>query len=269
MVATLTREALSASGISYAIGGVRILDDVELRVQVGEMVGVVGPNGAGKTTLLRALSGLVRARGMVVLQDHALVDLDEDAVARLAARVPQAMVSDNAFVAEEVVLMGRTPHLGRWQWETAHDRAVAAGAMRATATAHFANRLVADLSGGERQRVFVARALAQEAPILLLDEPTANLDIGHQVQTLALVRRLLTDGMCAIAAIHDLELASRFCDRIVLLHEGRVLDQGTPGDVLTPANLRAAYGVKALVERHPHVPGLRITVLESIGATTE
>ena len=202
---------------------VTILDGITLRIGPGEMVGLVGPNGSGKTTLLRAVAGLVPSEGQVTLDGLDLERLDARGVALRAARVPQSTSLDPnlGLFADDVVLTGRSPHLGRFAWETPHDRAVADQAMRATTTAHLVERLAAELSGGERQRVFVARALAQEPRLLLLDEPTANLDLGHQIRVFELVRGLANAGkVAALAAIHDLEHAARFCTRLVLLHRG-------------------------------------------------
>lgn len=256
-----TAVALEVEHLSYEVDGARLIEDVALRVRRGELLGLVGPNGAGKSTLLRAVSGLVPAQGQVWLDSTQLAELDARGIARILARVPQSTAPDGGFSVEELVLTGRTPHLGRFQWETPVDRAIARQAMTATHTRRFEDRLVAGLSGGERQRVMLARALAQQPSVLLLDEPTANLDLAHQVRVFDLVRTLVQAGLAAVAAIHDLELASRYCDRLLLLHGGRVLAEGPPSEVLTPAYLQAAFGVQALVEPNRHGAGLRVTVL--------
>jgi iron complex transport system ATP-binding protein len=204
----------------------------------------------------------------VWLVDAVLDTLSARDVARRAARVPQSAALDTrlGLFAEEVVLAGRSPHIGRWGWETAADRAIAANAMGTTRTAELAERLAAELSGGELQRVYLARALAQQPRVLLLDEPTANLDLAHQVRVLDLVRKLTRDsGVAALAAIHDVELATRFCDRLLMLHRGRVVADGAPEAVLTAERLREVYGVRAIVEPNQHAPGLRVTVLEALG----
>jgi iron complex transport system ATP-binding protein len=257
-------DVLAVEGLRVRFDGTTVLDGVCLRVAPGELVGLVGPNGSGKTTLLRAVSGLVASEGRVVLSGVELLQLDARGVARRVARVPQSTAVDAGLgmLAEEVVLTGRSPHLGRFRWETAHDRRVAADAMRVTTTDYLAERLAAELSGGERQRVFLARALAQQPCLLLLDEPTANLDLGHQVRVFELVRALADKGdIAAVAAIHDLEHAARFCTRLVLLHQGRIVADGPPSSVVTADRLREVYGVNAVVEPNPHTCGLRVTVL--------
>ena len=257
---------LSVAELCVRFDAVTILDHVNLTIERGEMVGLVGPNGSGKTTFLRAISGLVPADGEVVLDGVDLKKLDARGVAQRVAQVPQSTSLDAGLglLSEEVVLAGRAPHLGRFEWETAHDRAVAGRAMRLTGTAAYAERLAAELSGGERQRVFLARALAQEPRLLLLDEPTANLDLGHQVRVLEMVRGLVEGArVAALAAIHDLEHAARFCTRLVLLHQGRIVADGPPQSVLTPELLRRVYAVSAVVEPNPHTAGVRVTVLET------
>ena len=244
--------ALEAHELTYQVDAARLIDSVSLSATRGEFVGLIGPNGAGKSTLLRAVSGLLRAQeGAVSLEGRDLADLTAQEVARLLAQVPQTPPTTYGFTSAEVVLMGRYPHMGRFQVEREEDREVALDAMRFTETDSFANRPVATLSGGERQRVFIARALAQQPRILLLDEPTANLDIQHQLKVLELVGQLSSQGMTTIAAIHDLSLAARYCQRLVLMHNGRILADGAPEAVLTPANIEEAFGVCAIVYRDP------------------
>jgi iron complex transport system ATP-binding protein len=255
---------LSSSGLSYAIDGRAILRDVTLAVEPGQLLGLVGPNGSGKTTLLKSLTRLLQTEGVVTLDGRDLNQLGERAIAQKAARVPQSTSHDGGFTAEEIVLAGRAPHLGWLQPESPADHEIVADAMRVTATEPFADRPAAELSGGERQRVFLARAIAQQPQVMLLDEPTANLDVAHQLRVLDLVRQLTREGLAAIAAIHDLSLASRYCDALVLLHHGQVVAQGSPASVITPDNLAAVYGVRAVVERNPHAPGLTVSILEAL-----
>ena len=182
-------------------------------------------------------------------------------VAAGLALVPQIAPYTHGFTSFELVLMGRYPHLGRFEIEGREDNRIARDAMRQTDTEHFADRTLDTLSGGERQRVFVSRALAQQPRILLLDEPTSNLDVYHQLKVLDLVRQLVNDGLTAVAAIHDLHMAARYCDRLVLLSGGRVLAEGTPEEVLTPEAIESAFGVRCAVYREPVTGSLAISLI--------
>ena len=254
--------ALTARDIVYEVDGARLLDRVSLQARRGEFLGLIGPNGAGKTTLLRTISGLLRrTQGTVTLAGRDLDDMRPGEVARVIAHVAQGQGSTLGFTGMDLVLMGRYAHLSRFQVEGAEDRRIAMEAMRRTDTEEFAHRRTTTLSGGERQRLFIARALAQQPSILLLDEPTANLDIQHQLTTLELVCSLARHGMTAIAAMHDLSLAARYCDRLLLLHRGRVVAQGPAESVLTPANIRDTFGVEARVYRDPLTGALALSVL--------
>ena len=227
--------AIGAQGVFFQIEAKTLLDRVDLNAAHGQMVGLIGPNGAGKSTFLRAISGVLRVQsGNIHLDGADLRSLTSKEVAAGLAIVPQIVPYTHGFTAMELVLMGRYPHLGRFQIEGQGDERIARDAMRLTETEQFAERTLDTLSGGERQRVIVSRALAQQPRILLLDEPTSNLDVLHQLKVLGLVRQLVDDGLTAVAAIHDLNMASRFCDRLVLLQEGRVLSEGAPEEVLTP-----------------------------------
>jgi len=241
--------------VTYRPGGHEIiaLRDASLSLSAGDVVGLVGPNGSGKTTLIRVVTGVVRpAAGYVTIAGQDTQHIRQVELARLIAVVPQEPVLPPAFTALACVLMGRTPHLRLLQNERAGDFEAARRAMLATDTWSLADRLLGELSGGERQRVVVARSLAQETPILLLDEPTAHLDLGHQASVLDLMRRFARDeGKAVLAVVHDLTLAARYCDRLVMLRRGSVVATGTPGDVLTPARLRDVYGVTVDVFPHP------------------
>lgn len=253
---------IEAQQVNVALDGIPILSDIALALRTGELVGLIGPNGAGKTTLLRALGGLVRrSAGAIRLCGKPLEALSPREVARLVAYVPQGTTADFAFTVREVVLMGRSPHLGRFQLEGSKDQQIAEEAMRRLHVDHLAERLITTLSGGERQRVFIARALAQQPRVLLLDEPTANLDVKHQLDVLEMATHLADEeGLGIVAAIHDLNLAAHFCQRLVLLHRGRVLADDAPEAVLTPANLRRAFEVEAQVYRDPYTDVLRLSL---------
>lgn len=257
---------LKVSSVSRHVQGRAILDNFDLTIAPGECIGLVGPNGAGKTTLLRVLANLLAGTGGTVqLADRLLDQWSRRDIASQMAVVPQSGAnSDFRFSCAEVVRMGRYPHRGRWQSESARDREIADEAMEDTRTTAFAMRPITELSGGERQRVALARALAQTPRILLLDEPTASLDLSHQLQVLQLVRNLVrTKGMTVVVALHDLGLASRFCSRLVLMRQGRVVADGLPVEVLTPERLAEVYQVTALVEPDHELGGLLIRVLDA------
>lgn len=251
---------LLVDDISVSLAGTPILADVTASVDPGTLVGLVGPNGAGKTTLLRTITGAIDPTdGRVLLDDTPVHALSSRAASRHIASVPQQPNLDFEFTVREVVEMGRHPHRRRLGGSDAGADVVDHALERAQVV-DLADRAVTTLSGGERQRVLLARALAQDAPLLVLDEPTASLDVHHQIRTLGLVRDLVDDGRTAIAAIHDLDLASRYCDDLVLLADGTVQATGTPGEVLTPDRLRAAFGAATVVTRSPVTGTPTITV---------
>jgi len=265
MATTTTFPLLRAGDVTFGVNGTKILRRVSLALQPGEFVGLIGPNGAGKSTLLKVISGLWRgADGTLELLGRPLNDYQPKEAAQIIAHVPQFTLLDFAFTVREVVLMGRSPHLGRFQLEGPRDRAIADQAMRITNTLDLAGRFVNTLSGGERQRVLIARALAQQPQILLLDEPTSNLDIRHQLGVLELIRALAHDqGLGVLAAIHDLDSAARFCDRLVLLAQGAVVAEGRPADVLTADTLGRVFGVEIWVERDSRTGAPRLTPLRA------
>jgi iron complex transport system ATP-binding protein len=252
--------AIDVENLSIALGGVTVLDSVSTSVDEGQFVGLVGPNGAGKTTLLRAINGALSPdEGTVHVAGRAVADIDSRATSRLVATVPQSTAVSFDFSVRHVVAMGRTPHVGRFGTRTEADREAVEAAMDRTAVAELADRPVTDVSGGERQRVFLARALAQDTPVLLLDEPTSDLDVNHQVRTLNLVADLVAEGRTAVAAIHDLDLAARFCDELRLLYDGQVQAAGPPDSVLTDATVEAAFGARATVTAHPVTGSMSVT----------
>ena len=229
------------------------LRGVSFDLLAGEVLGLVGPNGSGKTTFIRAVTGVVApSAGSVRIAGQDLSSLPARELARVIAVVPQDPVLPPAFSALECVLMGRTPHLRLLQNEGERDVEIARRAMTATDTWPFADRRLGELSGGERQRVVIARALAQQTPVLLLDEPTTHLDIGHQASVLRLMRRLaLAEGKAVLAVVHDLTLAAQYCDRLVLLRSGSVARAGTPREVLDQRLLSEVYGAQVDVFPHP------------------
>jgi iron complex transport system ATP-binding protein len=230
-------------GVSVELGGNRVVDDVTASIAGGEWLALIGPNGAGKTTLLRAIARLVPFAGEIALDGRPMADLGRVELARLVAVVPQEPATPPWMTVAEYVLLGRTPHLGPLAKEGARDREAAARALARLDLLPFAARRLGTLSGGEKQRVVVARALAQEAPIVLLDEPTTALDIGHQQQALELLDGLRVEsGLTLVAAMHDLTLAAQYADRMLLLDAGRIAADGPPGEVLTETLIASHYG---------------------------
>jgi len=244
-----------------------VLKDLTFQIRAGEVLGVIGPNGSGKTSLLKLLARVLRpVEGTVRIFWRELAGLSQDEVARTVALVPQESQLLFPFTITEMVLMGRFPHqrgrgLAGFGWEGAEDLRRAQEAMRETDVAHLANRLITDVSGGERQRAVIARALTQEPKILLLDEPTAFLDLQHQLEICAILRRLNKErGLTVVLVSHDLNLASQYCDRLMLLDGGRVFRLGHPQEVIQPDVLETVYRCRVLVDRHP-ISGLpRVTL---------
>ena len=260
---------VTAEGLHYEVDAQTLLDGVDLNAEQRQLVGLIGPNGAGKTTLLRAIAGILSySEGVVLLEGADLKNATPRDIARALALVPQIAPYTQGFTALELVLMGRYPHMGRLQIEGKQDNIVARKAMRLTETERFSDRTLDTLSGGERQRIFVSRALAQQPRILLLDEPTSNLDILHQLKVISLVRRLVDGGLTAIAAIHDLQMAARYCDRLVLMKDGRVLAQGAPETVLTPDTIASSFGVKAAVYPDPATGSLALSLIGPVDEHT-
>ncbi len=249
--------ALQMEGVSFRYRTGRGVEGVTFQAAAGELLGIVGPNSAGKSTLLRLLSKVVApARGRILIEGRDIGQLSRMALARRVAVVPQGFHVAFPFLVAEVVLMGRYPHAAGGAWggapEGPRDRAVAQAALEATGIAAVLGRRMDELSGGERQLVSIARALAQEAPILLLDEPTAHLDLRHQgiVLDILLARHRAGQGTTILVS-HDLNLAAEHCDRLLLLAGGQVRAVGRPEEVITPTHLEPAYGCPVAVERHP------------------
>jgi len=245
-----------------------ILNGLTFDVKAGEILGIVGPNGSGKTSLLKLLCRILRPQtGDTALFGRDLTTMAQSEVARIVALVPQETQQIFPFTILETVLMGRYPHHqgGRWSagfgWESAEDLAVARQAMAYTDIVYLADRVVTDLSGGERQRCLIARALAQVPQILLLDEPTAFLDLQHQIEICSIIRRLNEEhGLTVVLVSHDLNLASQYCDRILMLKEGRLFRIGVPDEVINRDLIRAVYGCEVLVDRHPESGTPRVTL---------
>jgi iron complex transport system ATP-binding protein len=248
---------LEASGLSFSYpsrGSSSFhITDVSISVARGSITGLLGPNGGGKSTLLRMLAGITSpSAGMVRLNGQPVGTMSRRDTARRIAVVPQFTHPAFDYTAMEMVLMGRHPHLGMFELEGPFDRMIAMEAMRATATADFAEQSFLTLSGGEQQRVALASALAQAPELLLLDEPTASLDLGYQLEIAGLLRALNRDrGVTMVIATHDLNFAASICDRLVLLRDGRVRGQGFTTEILTTQAIRDLYQVEADVNVHP------------------
>lgn len=230
-----------------------VLKDISLSINKGELIGIIGPNGSGKTTLFRAITKIIPPReGKIVFNGRDIKEVRYGELARGIAVVSQDLVVQGMNV-EEYVLLGRIPHRKRFQFlETRYDFEIARRAMELTDVIGFSKRDINNLSGGERQRVFVSRALAQEPKLLLLDEPTTHLDIGHQIELLELLKKLnKLEGLTIIVILHDLNLAGCYCDRLILMHEGKIYKEGDAESVLTYRNIEDVYKTVVVVEKSP------------------
>ena len=258
-------EALALEGVTAAYGARVALRDVWFHVSPGEVVGLVGPNGSGKTTAVRVASRALRPlTGRVLVGGEDPYRVSARTAARLCAVVPQEVAPTFEFTAREVILMGRTPYLSTFAGGSPEDHRKVREAMQTAGVESLGDRVLGELSGGEKQRVILAQALAQDAPVLLFDEPTTHLDLRHLVDMLQALRRLAAGGHAILTVFHDLNLAASSSDRLVVLEEGHVASQGRPDEVVTPALLREVYGVEA--EVHPHPVTGRPTVFVEVAA---
>lgn len=240
---------LSLDGVSVDAAGKRLVDRISLEVAPGEMLGLLGPNGAGKSTLLRTVYGMTKpATGTVWVNSKDVQTQGAAWLARNVAAVLQDMPADFPLTVRDVVVMGRSPHKALFEPDTIHDRALVDAALNIQRLEPLQDRAFRTLSGGERQRALLARALVQQPSILVLDEPTNHLDIRYQVSLLEFITEL---RITVIAALHDLNLAARYCDRICLMDQGRMVAIGAPADVLTSDRIATVYGVEMLVQHHP------------------
>jgi iron complex transport system ATP-binding protein len=244
---------LETTALTLGYKGRSVLQDLRLAVRPGSVLALAGPNGAGKTTLLRALARLLRpTHGAVLLDGRDVWALSERETARYLGLVPQGEASEWPLTVEQVVTLGRAPHRGWFMPYSAADRAAVDAALAQTGLAPLRERLLSELSGGERQRVLIARALAQQPQTILLDEPTAHLDLRYQGAVLGLARRLAHErGLALVMSLHDLNLAALYADRVALIADGGLVAEGSPETVLTASHLQRAYGVPVTVGRHP------------------
>lgn len=251
--------ALKAQQISYSIMDKEILQNISLHVQQGEVVGLIGPNGSGKSTLLKNMYRLLKPqRGKVLLYDADITTLHDKAIAKQMAVVGQESPVLFDFSVRDIVAMGRAPHRKLFSTDTTGDKAIIDRALQQAGIMHLAERDFSSLSGGEKKRAVIARALTQQANIVILDEPTNHLDIKHQLQVMDLIDSL---QLTVLAALHDLNIAATYCDRIYVLQQGKVVASGTAQEVLTPSLLQDVFEVYAEVVTHPITKRPSITYL--------
>lgn len=261
---------LKIHGASLAYDSIRALSSVEFSVSSGDVVGILGPNGSGKTTLLKTVNKILRpSTGTILIDDVDIDSMSPVDVARKIAAVPQDGLLNLNLTALEIVLMGRNPFLGPLQTESSSDIESVRRAMECTSCLDLANRRFDRLSGGEKRRVILARALAQEPRLLLLDEPTMNLDVNNQLELMESIVRLSKERQITVLSVfHDLNLAARYCDRLLMLKQGKVVALGTPENVLTRENLQNVFGVEAEITGHP-VTKFVVIVLSSLSSDRE
>jgi iron complex transport system ATP-binding protein len=244
---------LCAARLGKKIDGRWLLQEIDLCVKKGEMVGVLGSNGSGKSSLIRCLTGEWKPdSGEVRLKEKRIESYSPKQRSRIVAVLSQEPLGEIGFTVEEIVRMGRYPYRGRWPWASKHDLDVCERVLKQTGLWSMKHRQVAELSGGERQRVAIARTMAQEPELLVLDEPTTFLDIRHQLSILDLLKKWQREcGMTILVVLHDLNLAAQYCDRLVLMKEGQIVTSGVPEEVITRGRIEEVYGVKPLVLMHP------------------
>lgn len=255
---------IDLNSVGIKIGHKVIVDDVTIEVQPGEFVGLIGPNGSGKSTLLKAVyRTLSKYSGDIVIDGNNLRDLSIHESALKTAVVPQHTYSPFDFRVIEVVLMGRAPHKKSMEFDNKEDYEIADECLAKVGMSEFRERSFTTLSGGEQQRIVLARSMAQQTPCMVLDEPTNHLDIRYQLQLMDVVKSL---GLTVLSALHDLNIAAEYCDRLYMLKDGKIVASGTPEEVLTPENLLAVYGVNAHVSRSPNTGFLHIEYISDHAA---
>ena len=257
------KSAFAVEKLSYAYGSQTVLQDLSFSVAQGEMFIVIGPNGAGKTTLIKLMVGITKIqKGRIEILQTSLADYTPKKLAQVSAYVPQGLPIGFPFTVEETVLLGRTPHQQVLGFASQNDLEIAQQAMAFTEVAHLARRKLDQLSGGEQQRVLVARALCQQPQVILLDEPTASLDLSHQIRIMDLMEKLKTEkGVTVIMVSHDVNLAAMYADQLLLLKAGKIVCIGSPSAVLNFETLEETYGCKLLVDISPLGDLPRVTVV--------
>jgi iron complex transport system ATP-binding protein len=261
-------KAVEIVNLRHAYGTRAVLDAVSFAIMAGDFFIIIGPNGSGKTTLLKAMAGLLASQGEIRLLGKRLPNYGRRELARRLAFVPRLITEELPFTVREVILMGRTPHMGLLGLERPRDLSQVQAALAFTGVEHLAHRKINALSGGERQRVFIARAICQEPEIILLDEPTAALDLAHQARLMDLMERLKQErGVTVVMVSHDVNLAAMYADRLLLLKNGRIQALGPQGEVLTYDRIEATYGCRVLVDESPLGRFPRITLVPDKYAT--
>jgi iron complex transport system ATP-binding protein len=255
---------LKAEHIKFSYSKELVVNDISMEIDNGEFVSIIGPNGSGKSTLLKTLNYVYTPLGgEITLFKRPISDYSRREIAQKIAMVPQDTVIDFEFTVEDVVMMGRHPFSSRFSKEDSRDHELVYEAMENTNVLNIRDRYITEISGGERQRVFIAKALAQDTSIILLDEPTSHLDINHQLEVLELLKYLNRErGIAIVLVVHDINMAARYSDRILLMKQGRIISQGTPDEVITPENIRIAYGINTAVEKNPYTGHIEVTPLE-------
>ncbi|KAA0003645.1 MAG: ABC transporter ATP-binding protein [Thermoplasmata archaeon] len=244
---------LTIKGIDFYYDSIKALENVSFEIKEGEVLGIIGPNGSGKTTLLRCINMVLKPKvGVVLIDNKNISEFDRKEIAKNIGVVPQNSTIHFPFTVFDIVLMGRTPYIDKLKGESSKDLEITEEVMKITNIKHLAARQINEISGGEKQRVIIARALAQEAKILLLDEPTLHLDINHQIEILELIVNIAKKkNLIVIMVSHDLSLASRYCDKLLLLHKGSIYSIGTAAEVLTTENIKNVYGIDIYLIYHP------------------
>ncbi len=259
--------AVELKNIIFGYDKRKIVNDISLNIEAGSFTSIIGPNGSGKSTLLKIISSLISPDNGVVrfggIDIRTMSQLD---IARKVAVVPQENNIEYRFTVQDIVMMGRYPHLGRFQTESISDYKLVGNALEMTNTLHLKDRYINELSGGEKQRVIIARALAQQPKIILLDEPTSYLDIQHQVEVLELLERLnKEEGLTVIAILHDINLAARFSSNMILLKDGVIIGKGSPKEVIISENLKNAYEIDMIISKNPYSNSPYVIPLSKVG----
>ncbi len=244
---------IKTKNLDWAYDGVKVLDDVSLNIKSGTFTGILGPNGAGKTTLLKLILNLLQPeRDSILINGMDIRTYSRKDLAKIEAYVPQSVKIDFTFTVEQVVMMGRTPFLGRFDRESRKDIRIAEWAMKETGVLELKEKLITHLSGGELQRVVIARALTQEPVILALDEPTSHLDIHHQINILSIIRSLAKrKSLTIVAVLHDVNHALEYCDNLFLLDQGKIVNTGSPEKVITPKVMKEVYNLNVKITKNP------------------